>query len=136
MKIKTDNIFQVIELECAVSEVYKTLTDSALLSRVTGMTAQLETREGSTFSAWDNRCNGYMLHLKENTRIVQAWRHVDFPEGMYSIVTIDLETTETGSRVSFNHTGVPEDASGWLTETWKKDFWVPISEHLSDKVLS
>jgi activator of HSP90 ATPase len=136
MKIKTDNIFQVIEFECNVSEVYKTLTDAQLLAQLTGMSAQLETREGSTFRGWNNQCQGYMLHLKENTRIVQAWRHVDFPEGMHSIVIFDLETTETGSRVSFNHIGVPEDASGWLTETWRKDFWTPISEHLADKVLS
>jgi activator of HSP90 ATPase len=136
MKIKTDNIFQVIEFECGVAEVYKALTDAQLLSRLTGMSAQMEKQEGTTFHAWDNRCHGYMLHLKENSRVVQAWRHIDFPEGMYSIVTFDFEATETGSRVSFNHTGVPEEASGWLTETWKKDFWVPITEHLSDKVLS
>jgi activator of HSP90 ATPase len=77
-----------------------------------------------------------MLHFKTNTRIVQAWRHDDFPEGLYSIVVMDLETTESGSRISFNQTGVPEEASGWLTEAWKKDFWVPISEHLNDQVLS
>ncbi len=136
MKIKTDNIFQVIEFDCTVAEVFKALTDARLLSRLTGMSAEMEQLEGSTFHAWDNRCHGYMLHLKENTRIVQAWRHVDFPEGMFSIVTFDFEKTETGSRVSFNHTGVPEEASGWLTETWKKDFWVPITEHLSHKVLS
>jgi activator of HSP90 ATPase len=136
MKIKTDNIFQVIELESSVSEVYQALTDAHLLTKLTGMAASMETEEGGTFHAWDNRCHGYMLHLKKDTRIVQAWRHNDFPEGMYSVVIFDLESTETGSRVSFNHTGVPEDASGWLTETWKKDFWVPITEHLNDKVLS
>ncbi len=136
MKIKTDNIFQVIELECSVADVYLALTDSQLLSRLTGMSAEMEKREGGTFHAWNNRCHGYMLHLSENKRIVQAWRHDDFPEGMYTVVIFDIETTETGSRVSFNHTGVPEEASGWLTETWRKDFWEPITEHLSDKVLS
>jgi activator of HSP90 ATPase len=136
MKIKTDNIFQVIEFESSVSEVYNALTDSNLLGKLTGMAASMETREGGAFHAWDNRCHGYMLYLKKETRIVQAWRHNDFPEGMYSIVTFDLEVTETGSRVSFNHTGVPEDASGWLTDTWRRDFWEPITEHLNDKVLS
>ena len=136
MKIKTDNIFQVIELECGVSEVYRALTDAQLLSKLTGMIAKMDTHVGGTFDAWDNRCHGYMLHLSENTRIVQAWRHNDFPEGMFSIVMFDLESTETGSRVSFNHIGVPEEASGWLTETWRKDFWVPITEHLSDRVVA
>ena len=135
MKIKTDNIFQVIELECSVGEVYQALTNAHLLSKLTGMSAEMDTHEGGTFNAWNNRCHGYMLHLTVNTRIVQAWRHIDFPQGMFTIVIFDLESTETGSRVSFNHTGVPEEASGWLTETWKKDFWIPITEHLSDRVV-
>jgi activator of HSP90 ATPase len=135
MKIKTDNIFQVIELDCSVNDAYKVLIDSQILSKLTGMTASMELHEGGVFHAWNNRCHGYMLHLKANTRIVQAWRHDDFPEGLYSIVVMDFEGTETGSRISFNQTGVPEEASGWLTEAWKKDFWVPISEHLNDKVL-
>lgn len=136
MKIKTDNIFQVIELENSVSEVYKALTDPALLSRLTGMTAQMDTYEGGKFHAWNNKSHGVIMRLIENTRIVQSWRHDDFADGFYSIVIFDLEPTETGSRVSFNHVGVPEDSAGWLTETWKRDFWVPLKEHLSDKVLS
>ncbi len=136
MKIKTDNIFQVIELENTVSEVYKALTDASLLSRLTGMTAQMDSHEGGRFHAWNNKSHGYIMRLIENTRIVQSWRHDDFIDGYYSVVIFDLEATETGSRVSFNHIGVPEDSAGWLTETWKRDFWVPLSEHLSDKVLS
>ena len=135
MKIKTDNIFQVIELECSVVELYRALTDAKLLSKLTGMDAKMDTHVGGMFDAWDNRCHGYMLYLSENTRIVQAWRHNDFPDGMFSTVMFDLESTETGSRVSFNHIGVPEEASGWLTEAWRKDFWVPLTEHLSDKVV-
>jgi activator of HSP90 ATPase len=136
MKIKTDNIFQVIELESPVTEVYKALTDASLLSRLTGMTAQMDSHEGGRFHAWNNKSHGYIMRLIENKRIVQSWRHDDFPDGMYSIVIFDLEQTESGSRVSFNHIGVPEDSSGWLTETWKRDFWVPLSEHLADKVFS
>jgi activator of HSP90 ATPase len=136
MKIKTDNIFQVIELESNVADIYKALTDPALLSRLTGMSAEMETWEGGRFHAWNNKSHGFIMRLIENKRIVQSWRHDDFPDGMYSIVIMDMEITETGSRVSFNHIGVPEDSSGWLTETWKRDFWVPLSEHLTDKVLS
>ena len=136
MKIKTDNIFQVIELECAVSEAFQVLISADLLSKLTGMTAAIELHVCGAFHVWNNRCHGYMLHLSDNNRIVQAWRHDDFPKGLYSIVIMDFETTETGSRISFNQTGVPEEASGWLTEVWKRDFWGPISEHLNDKVLS
>jgi uncharacterized protein YndB with AHSA1/START domain len=136
MKIKTDNIFQVIEIESPVADVYKALTDPALLTRLTGMKAEMDVKEGGKFNAWNNKSHGYIMRLITDKRIVQSWYHDEFPDGMYSIVIIDLEQTETGSRVSFNHIGVPEDTSGWLTESWKKDFWVPLSEHLADKVLS
>ncbi len=136
MKIKTDNIFQVIELEAPVSEVYKALTDANLLTRLTGMSAQMDSHEGGVFHAWNNKCHGYIMRLITNKRIVQAWTHDQFQDGMYSTVIFDLEATETGSRVSFNHIGVPEESSGWLTESWKKDFWVPLTEHLEDKVMS
>lgn len=135
MKIKTDNIFQVIELDASVNEVYKALTDALLLSRLTGMTAQMDNFEGGKFHTWNNKSHGFIMRLISDTRIVQSWRHDEFPDGMYSIVIFDLEATEHGSRVSFNQIGVPEDSSGWLTEAWKRDFWVPLSEHLADKVL-
>jgi activator of HSP90 ATPase len=134
MKIKTDNIFQVIELPCSTIDAYRALTDATLLSRLTGMSAEMDASEGGVFHAWNNRCHGYMLYLKQNTRIVQSWRHSDFQEGIYTTVFFDIETTESGSRVSFNHVGVPEEASGWLTEAWRKDFWEPIIEHLSERV--
>jgi uncharacterized protein YndB with AHSA1/START domain len=136
MKIKTDNIFQVIEIEASTADVYRSLTNPELLTRLTGMKAEMDVREGGRFNAWDNKSHGYIMCLIDNKRIVQSWIHDEFPTGMYSTVIIDLESTDHGSRVSFNHIGVPEDASGWLTESWKRDFWTPLSEHLTDKVLS
>lgn len=136
MKIKTDNIFQVIEIDASTEDVYSALTNPELLTRLTGMKAEMDVREGGRFNAWNNKSHGYIMCLIENKRIVQSWIHDEFPQGMYSTVIIDMEKMEHGSRVSFNHIGVPEDASGWLTESWKKDFWVPLSEHLADKVLS
>lgn len=136
MKIKTDNIFQVIELEASAKDIYTALTDPALLSRLTGMEASMDTREGGKFMAWNNKCHGVIMRLIPDKRIVQAWTHNDFEDGMYSTVIFDISETEHGCSVSFNHIGVPENASGWLTESWKRDFWIPLSEHLQDKVMS
>ena len=76
MKIKTDNIFQVVELECSVSDAYRVLIDSEILSKLTGMTASIELREGGAFHAWNNRCHGYMLHFKTNTRIMTQYNNL------------------------------------------------------------
>ena len=136
MKIKTDNIFQVIEIDAPTERVYQALTNPELLTKLTGMSAQMEAFEGGSFHTWNNKSHGMMMRLIPNQRIVQSWRHDDFEDGMYSIVVMDLESVEQGSRVSFNHIGVPENCSGWLTEAWKKDFWTPLSEHLESNLIS
>jgi hypothetical protein len=50
------------------------------------------------------------------------------------VVHIDLEPTEKGTRVNFNHIGVPEESSGWLTEAWKRVYWNRLKDFLDEKV--
>jgi activator of HSP90 ATPase len=131
MKIKTDNIFQVIELDIDNIQAYNSLLDANLLSKLTGMKAELDNKQGGLFTAWDKKCSGYYTFLAPGARIVQAWTHKEFQEGQFSTVILDIESTEHGCRISFNHIGVPEAAAGWLTETWRNDFWTPVQEHFA-----
>jgi activator of HSP90 ATPase len=131
MKIKTDNIFQVIELEVSADIAYQSLLNAELLTKLTGLKSTIDGQEGGKFTGWDNKCQGYFTFLNSGKRIVQAWNHMEFPAGQYSTVLFDFEQTETGCRISFNHIGVPEQDAGWLTETWKNDFWIPVQEHFA-----
>jgi activator of HSP90 ATPase len=131
MKIKTDNIFQVIELDVDVIQAYNTLLNADLLSKFTGMKAELEGSIGGQFTGWDNKCHGFYIYLETGKRIVQSWTHTAFPIGQFSTVLLDFEETEHGCRISFNHIGVPEQDAGWLTETWRHDFWTPFQEHFA-----
>lgn len=135
MKLKTDNIFQVVELECKVEEVYKAFMDEKLHAKFTHMKAHIEGHVGGTFETTDGESFGYLIHLKENKKIVMAWSHRSFTPGFYSIVDIELESTETGCRLNFNHLGVPEEHSGWLTEGWRRIYWEPLKEFLEEKVM-
>lgn len=134
MKIKTDNIFQITELEASASEVYKALVDEKLHAKFTGMKAHIDAKVGGHFDTTDGESFGFFVHLLENKKIVQAWTHRQFEPGTYTIVDIDLEETETGTRINFNHIGVPEQHSGWLTEGWKRIYWNPLKEFLDEKV--
>ncbi|MDZ4822612.1 MAG: SRPBCC domain-containing protein [Flavobacteriales bacterium] len=135
MKLKTDNIFQVVELEASPSDVFQALMDEKLHSCFTAMDARIDNREGGVFRTCANQNFGYTLFTETDKRIVQAWSHKDFPEGFFSTVFIDLEKTEHGTRLNLNHIGVPEEACGWLTEGWKKAYWEPLKEFLHDKAL-
>lgn len=135
MKLKTDNIFHVVELEASPAEVYKALIDEKLHSKFTGMGAKIDPVIGGHFETTDGESFGYILHLIKNKKIVKAWSHKSFTPGFFTVVDIDLEKTENGTRINFNHIGVPEEHSGWLTEGWKRIYWEPLKAFLDEKVL-
>lgn len=130
MKLKTDNIFQVIEINSTQEKVYEALTNEKLHAEFTGMSAHIENKVGGVFEVTDGESFGYTVNLVPNQRIVQAWSHKSFSEGFFSTVHIDLEKTPEGVRLNFNHLGVPEEHSGWLTEGWKRIYWEPLKQFL------
>lgn len=130
MKLKTDNIFQVIEINSTPEKVYEALTNEKLHAEFTGMSAHIESKVGGVFEVTDGESFGYTVNLVPNQRIVQAWSHKSFSEGFFSTVHIDLEKTPEGVRLNFNHLGVPEEHSGWLTEGWKRIYWEPLKQFL------
>lgn len=135
MKLKTDNIFQITELEVTPAKVYQTLMDARLHSTFTGMETTIDPVKGGHFTGFDGDASGYFLDLAKNKRIVQAWRHSEFPEGFFSVVHVDLEKTDKGTRINFNHIGVPEDSSGWLTDAWRKVYWNRLQEYFGENVV-
>lgn len=134
MKLKTDNIFQVVELDCQPAEVYKALTDEKLHAKFTNMKAKIDCRIGGQFNTTDGESFGYIVFLEQDKTLVMAWSHKSFTPGFFSTVHIDLEPFEGGTRLNFNHLGVPEEHSGWLTEGWKRIYWEPLKEFILDKV--
>ncbi|MEN9638905.1 MAG: hypothetical protein RLZZ262_773 [Bacteroidota bacterium] len=131
MKIKTDNIFKVIELDIQVDQAYKSLLDGQLLAKLIGKKMEIDPKVGGIYSGWDKKSHGFFTYMDKNRRFAMTWSHTEFPEGQFSTVIFDFESTENGCRISFNHIGVPEEDAGWLTETWKNDYWTPIQEHFA-----
>lgn len=136
MKLRTHNIFQVIEINASPSEVYDAYIKSKKHASFTGMRAEIDAKQGGTFTTCNERNSGYNLILEKDKSIVQAWTHKSFPPGHYSIVDIRFEATEKGTRLHFNHIGVPESCDGWLTEGWHKVYWEPLKDFLEKKLVS
>ena len=130
MKLKTDNIFQVIEIKSTPAKVYEALTVESVHAEFTGMSASIVNAVGGAFEVTDGESFGYVVYLQENKTIVKAWSHKSFIDGFFTIVHIDLEETPEGTRINFNHLGVPEEHSGWLTEGWKRIYWEPLKAYL------
>jgi len=136
MRVKTENIFQVIEIAASPTLIYNTYMDSKRHAAFTGMKANIELEVGGKFETCNSRNTGINLSLSKGKRIVQAWTHRDFPELQYSIVDITLEKTDQGTRVHFNHLAVPESCDGWLTEGWHKVYWEPLKKFLEKDLVN
>jgi activator of HSP90 ATPase len=114
--------------------VYEAYLDAHTHSAFTGLTAEIDPVEGGFFSTCNGRNKGFNVKLIKNKRIIQAWTHVDFPTHHYSIVDIEFEKCDCGTKIRFNHIGVPDSCDGWLTEGWQRRYWTPLKEFLSEKV--
>lgn len=132
MKLSTENIYQVIDLPAAPAAVFEALLDQDAHVAFTGKDALIQPHEGGAFSLCNQNHTGYFLHIVQNKRLVLAWTHKKFPAGHFT--TVDMRLSKTGQGETcliLNHIGVPEGDAGWMTESWTKSYWMPLTEHLA-----
>ena len=73
---------------------------------------------------------GRNLELIPARRIVQAWRVVPWPEGVYSIAKFELQDQGSGTKVIFDHTGFPTDLAEHLESGWQENYWKALRSYL------
>jgi uncharacterized protein YndB with AHSA1/START domain len=114
-------IHQEKDFNASAQRVYEILLDSKQFTAFSGgRAAEIHGEVGGTFSLFAGHIVGRNLELVPNQRIVQAWRVVTWPEGIYSIARFELVAqTSAGqssaTRIIFDHTGFPAE----LAETWR-----------------
>src|SRR5579871_2743070 len=124
-------IHQEVSFAVTPQQLYQALLSSEQFSAstkksfdmFTASSAKIDAREGGTFSVFDGHIIGRILELVPDKRIVEAWRVVDWPEGVYSIARFDLEPAGTGTRLIFDHIGFPEGLKEHLTTGWQQHYW-------------
>src|SRR5580704_11999742 len=124
-------IHQSAYFKVAPEQVYKTLLSSTEFSACTkksfdmfsASSAKIDPVVGGTFSLFDGHIIGRILELVPNQRIVEAWRVVDWPAGVYSIARFDISAEGSGTRVIFEHVGFPEGLKEHLSEGWQQHYW-------------
>jgi activator of HSP90 ATPase len=131
MKLKTENIYQVVTLPAAPAKVFDALIDQDEHGAFTGKEAFIQPHEGGSVSICNGNQTGWITRLVRNKRIALALTHKRFPAGHFAVVDIRLSRETDGStKLQLNHIGVPEDCAGWATESWKKVHWQPLTAHL------
>jgi activator of HSP90 ATPase len=130
-------IHQEITFTVSPQQLYETLLSSSRFSACTkksfamfsATSANIESRVGGAFSAFDGHIIGRIVELVPNQRIVEAWRVVDWPAGVYSIVRFEFKQQGASTQLIFDHIGFPEGLKEHLTNGWQEHYWDALTKY-------
>lgn len=127
---KSSTIHQEVDFRASPERLYEALLDTRQFSAFSGRRADINRDVGGAFSLFGGHIVGRNLELVPHQRIVQAWRVVDWPEGVYSIVRFELKPQGSGTRLVFDHTGFPEELRDHLAAGWESNYWALLKQYL------
>ena len=129
-----ENKFTLSDIIAATPEqIYKAWLSMDGHTRMTGSPAEVAGRVKGKFTAWDGYISGETLESKPFSRILQAWRTTEFPEGSPdSNVEILLESVKGGTKVTIIHTNIPDDQADDYKQGWQ-DFYLKPMKSYFDK---
>ena len=124
-------IKQRVKFKAAPAAVYELLADSRKHTEVTGKKATISPKIGGAFSARADEVTGINVDLVPAQRIVQAWRHRAFPEGIFSMAAVTLTPTpDGGTDLVLTHRGVPKALIPETEQAWREQYWLPMKAYL------
>ena len=137
-----ESIHQEPVFKAGRKRVYEALTDAKQFGKVVQLSeamkggmppgagpAEISREAGGAFSLFGGHITGRQIELVPNQRIVQAWRAVTWPEGVYSIVKFELKAQGSGTRLILDHVGFPEGLKDHLASGWKEHYWERLQKY-------
>ena len=119
-----------VMINAKAGTIYKAWLSSEGHSAITGSPAKVEGIVGGNFVAWDGYIEGMFLELKENKRIVQAWRTTEFPaEAEDSIVEILLEEDHGKTKLTLKHSNIPAGQADSYKSGWDDFYFNPMKKY-------
>ena len=126
-------IKQRVKFKAPPATVYDLLADSGKHSAVTGRHAMISGEVGGVFSACGNDISGINVDLVPGRRIVQAWRHRKFPDGIFSMAAVTLAPTpDGGTELVLTHRGVPKELIPEIEDAWREQYWSRMRAYLAE----
>jgi activator of HSP90 ATPase len=139
-----ESIHQETVFKASRNRIYEALTDTKQFNEITKIAAakdpgislekvptEISREVGGTFTLFGGIILGRHIELVPGTRIVQAWRVVNWDPGVYSIVKFELVEQGTGTKIVFDHTGFPKGDAEHLASGWKAHYWEPLAKFLT-----
>jgi activator of HSP90 ATPase len=93
------------------------------------MSANIDSTVGGTFSLFDGHIIGRILELVPDQRIIEAWRVIDWPAGVYSIAKFEFKQQGSGTHLIFDHLGFPQGLKEHLSLGWQQHYWDALNNY-------
>jgi activator of HSP90 ATPase len=99
-------------------------------SRFSRSPATIDPNVGGAFTAGGGYIRGATLEKEEGTRIVQSWRTTEFPdESPDSRLEVLFEPAGDGTKVTINHSAIPEGQAEDYESGWEEFYFQPMREY-------
>lgn len=122
-----------IELPVQIETLFHAWLDSAKHSLFTGSHAEIDPVVGGRFNAWEGYISGKTLEIEAPNKIVQIWRTIEFADSdPDSRLEIILETTTTGTRLTLNHSNIPDGQGNMYREGWEEYYFRPMLDYFCE----
>lgn len=93
----------------------------------------LSAHVGGAFSLFGGHIVGRLVELVPDELIVQAWRALNWPPGIYSIARFELREQGASTALVFDHTGFPAGQGEHLAAGWQANYWEPLAKLLAQE---
>lgn len=123
VKISTGSINLTQSFKCTAEEFYRALTVIEMVQAFTQGPCKMALEKGGKFEMFGGNVHGEQVELIPNKRIVQKWRFKQWPDGHYSVVTLDIKEREDNTEVNLVQTGVPLSDMERTKEGWNRYYW-------------
>jgi activator of HSP90 ATPase len=104
------------------ARIYAALLDPKQFADLTGAPAEIDPREGGSFSLFSGQIVGRTIELVPSQRIVQAWRSPQWEPGFFSVVRFVLKPTGSATTFLLDQTGFPEGHYDSLLAGWHSHY--------------
>ena len=114
-------------LPASPEQIYRDWLSSTGHTAFTDSPAEVDPAVGGRFTAWDGYIAGTNIELEPYRRILQAWRTSEFPTGSPdSQLEVLLEAVEGGTRLTINHSHIPEGQGAMYAQGWQDFYFTPM----------
>lgn len=125
-------IKQTVYFNASPHELFELLMDSKKHAGFTGHKARISRKKNGKFTAYDGWIKGKNLEIVKDKRIVQTWRGADWKKGHFSKAEFKLEKKGKGCKLTFTHTGVPDEHYKGINRGWKDHYWKKMKKYLTN----